>query len=248
MHQKPELYIITVAFMFVFSTSFSQDKGQDNNAAFMEILELADKKYGIDQQLANGIYFEDTYRGANGHPYLLLDQFTPGRVTYYGKVYANVPLKYDLYGQQLLISHQADALAFTSILASQFVEGFSLYGLQFKKMVLQDEQPAYYQVIIETEAVQCYYAWFRIRHEKIGENNIKLYSFTGDQQRRYLVMDGETYRYYNNWTFTRIFDPSLRRDIRSFLRKHDLKIQKATDGQVREVISYGAQLIHPSDQ
>lgn len=248
MHYKTELYFIAVAFLFVFSTSYAQDPGQGNNAGYKEIFQLADEKYGINQQLSNGIYFEDTYRGAKGHPYLLADQFTAGDVTYFGKEYFNVPIKYDLYGQQLLIFHQADARTFTNILASQFVEDFKLYGLQFRKMVLLEEEPAYYQVVAETEELQCYYSWFRVRHESIADNNTKLYSFTEDQQRRYLVLDDEVFRYFNNWTFTRIFDNPLKRNIRSFLREHDLKIQKATDEQVREVILYAAQLIQPSDQ
>lgn len=248
MHQKTELYLFAVAFVFVFTTSFAQDNDHDNNATYKEILQLADNKYGINQQLANGVYFEDTYRGAKGHPYMMADLFAPGTVTYYGKEYVNVLLKYDVYAQQLLISHQENKLTFTSILASQFVESFSLYGLQFRQMVLANEEPAYYQVVAETENVQCYYGWFRIRHETIGDNDSKLYSFTQDQQRRYLVMDDEVSRYFNNWTFSRIFDNPMKRNIRSFLREHDLKIQKATDEQVREVIRYIAQLLYPSDQ
>lgn len=247
MHHKPELLIIAVVLLFVFSTSFSQDNRQNNTAAYSEILKLTHEKYGIDQQLTNGVYFEDTYRGAQGHPYLLSDEYVYGDVTFYGIAYTEIPLKYDLYAQRLVIYREEDPRVFSSILANQFVEEFNLYGLQFRKMTLQDKAPAFYQVVAETEALQCYYAWYRIRRESIDENDTKLYIFTEDMQRRYLVIDNEGYRYFNNWTFTRIFDSSLRRKIRSFLRKHDLKIQKATDEQVREVIQYTAQLIHQSD-
>lgn len=248
MHQKTELYFIAVAFLFVLPTLYAQDNGQDKALSYNEIFQVADEKYGINQQLANGVYFEDTYRGAKGHPYLLADQFTPGILTYYGKTYEDVSLKYDIYGQQLLIYHQEKALEFTSVLASQFIESFSLYGLRFRKMVLTEEEPAYYQVVAETEKVQCYYAWFRVRHESIGDNNTKLYSFTEDQQRRYLVMDGEISRYFNNWTFVRIFDQPVRRKVRAFLREHDLKIKKATDAQVEQVIRYISQQIQSFDQ
>ncbi|MDF1570302.1 MAG: hypothetical protein P1P82_01645 [Bacteroidales bacterium] len=247
MYQKPEIICIAVAFLFVFSISFSQDSSQDNSGSFSEILTVATDKYGTNQQLANGVYFEDTYRGARGHPYLLEDQFTRGAVTFYGKEYRDVSLKYDLYGQQLLISHQEDAMVFTTVLAKELTETFIIHGICFRKLVLMQEEPSYYQVVAEEEVLKCYYAWFRTRYESIGENENKLYSFTEDQQRRYLLMDQEVYRYFNNWTFVRIFDRSLRGAIRSHLRQNDLKIQKATDEQVGEVIRFITQLIHPSD-
>lgn len=247
MYHKPEIISIAVAFLFVFSISFSQDSSQDNSGSFSEILAVTSEKYGVNQQLANGVYFEDTYRGAKGHPYLVEDQFTLGAVTFYGKEYQDVSLKYDLFGKQLLISHQEDGMVFATVLAMELTDAFSIHGLQFRKLVLTEDEPSYYQVIAEEKVLHCYYAWFRTRYESIGENENKLYSFTEDQQRRYLVMDQEVYRYFNNWTFIRIFDRSLRGAIRSHLRQHDLKIQKATDEQVGEVIRFIAQLIHPSD-
>lgn len=247
MYQKPEIVTIAVAFLFVFSISFSQDNTKENSGSFSEILKLTHEKHGINQQLASGVYFENIYHGARGHPYLLEDQFTAGDVTFYGKKYQDVSLKYDLYGQQLLIAHKEHTMVFTSVLSKEFIEAFSLHGLHFRRMELLENEPAFYQVVAGEGVLQCYYAWFRTRHESIGENDNKLYSFTEDQQRRYLVMDREVYRYFNNWTFTRIFDRSLRGELRSHLRQHDLKIQKATDEQVGEVIRFIVQLIHPSD-
>lgn len=247
MYQKPEIVSIAVAFLFVFSISYAQDNTQNNSGSFSKILTISNEKLGINQQLANGVYFENIYHGANGHPYLLEDQFTKGAVIFYGKEYHDVSLKYDLYGQQLLISHKENAMVFTSVLTKEFIDAFSLHGLNFRKMVLLEDEPAFFQVVAEVEELKCYYAWLRIRHEKIGENDNKLYSFTEDQQRRYLVMDKEVHRYFNNWTFARIFDRPMRGEIRSHLRQHDLKIQKATDEQVGEVIRFIAQLIHQSD-
>lgn len=238
------MYIFAVAFLFLFSTSFAQD----SSGSFEEILAMTNERYGINQQLANGVYFEDVYHGAKGHPYMLADLFTEGEVTYFGKQYDKVILKYDLYAQELLISHQEEDLVFTSVLSKEFVDEFSVYGLFFRKMVLQEEEPTYYQVVDETDDLKCYYAWFRVRHESIRDNNTKLYSFSKDQQRRYLVVNGEVYRYFNNWTYARIFDRSLRRKIRSYLRTHDIKIQKATDEQVREAIQFSARLIQQFDQ
>jgi len=247
MCHKPEIVSIAVAFLFVFSISFSQDTSQNSSGSFSEIFAATTEKYGINQQLANGAYFEDIYRGAKGHPYLLEDQFTRGTVTFYGKEYQDVSLKYDLYGQQLLIAHQEDDMVFTTVLTKELTAAFSIHGLCFRKLALIEDEPSFYQVVAEEEALRCYYAWYRTRHESIGDNENRLYSFTEDQQRRYLAVDREVFRYFNNWTFVRIFDRSLRGAIRSHLRQNDLKIQKATDEQVREVIRFITQLIHPYD-
>jgi hypothetical protein len=246
MCQKPAFVCIAVAFLFFVAGSYAQDD-VTANGSFNKVLTIANEKYGIQQQLANGVYFEDTYRGAKGHPYLLLDQFSKGDVTFYGKEYKDVPLKYDLFGQQLLINHPECELVFTNVLAKEFTDEFSLHGLDFRKMTLLDHEAGFFQVVAEEDDVQCYYGWYRIRHESIGGNDNRLYSFTGDKQRRYLVVKQVVRRYSNNLTFTRIFEQPLRGTIRLYLRQHDLKIQKATDKQVAEVIRFIAAHIHQPD-
>ncbi len=52
--------------------------------------------------------FDDRYEGVKGSP-LLLDQWTPGRVTLRdGKVFSSVQLKYDLYRDEIVVKHPYD--------------------------------------------------------------------------------------------------------------------------------------------
>lgn len=93
-----------VLFMLILS-SFGQSMASDSENSFVQIRAIAESEYGVDQQLVNGVYFEDVYRGANGHPYFPEDRFHEGSLVYKSKYYKGVSIKYDIYSQQLLLSY-----------------------------------------------------------------------------------------------------------------------------------------------
>ncbi len=227
--------------MLLFSSlCHSQDRipGADNTYA--AVFELAEAKYGTDQQLFNGVYFEDTYRNAKGHPYFSEDRFMEAELVYGRKFYAGVQLKYDLYLQQVLIHQDGPGQGLTTVLKKEFIESFSFGGMDFRRLVTDEGVSDLYQLVAgqEEEGLQCYKYWLRERYEKISDENTILYSFSENKARTYLMFDGVLHRYKNNWTFVRIFPDENRSEIRAFLRSENIKIGRAGDETVMRVIMF----------
>ena len=64
-----------------------------------------DMKYGLDQELFNGIQYYKTNVQYKGNPYFPEDVFYNGTVTLKGVRYDKVKLKYDSYSQQLILNY-----------------------------------------------------------------------------------------------------------------------------------------------
>jgi len=230
-------YIFAAAISLLLSSvASSQSDLSKSTGSFEQVAELSERAYGLDQQLVNGVFFEDVYRGAKGHPYLFEDLFVMGSVVFRNKPYEKVLMKYDLYAQQLLISHPHEGFQMTSILTDDFVSSFEIYGMDFRKLSFSEGSPTYYQVISEKELLSCYVQWVKVRNETINENDSRQYLFAGEKRRLYLYMDGEIQRFLNNATFSRVFTGDARRLVKRYMRTNKLKINKATDEELRQLI------------
>lgn len=231
--------VISVAITLVFftNTSFAQKWVRIPDAPADKVVSLANEVYGLDQQLVNGVFFEDVYRGSDGHPFLLEDAFVEGSLVFRNKAYESVRIKYDIYAQQLLINHLHEDYAMTSILTDEFVNAFNIYGKQFQKMSVDaGSLPTYYQVLAELENLQCYVYWFKVRNESINDNNVRYDVFMPDRRKFYIQMNGITSSFQNNWTFKRMFSGDIKRNLRRYLRSNKIKIQEASDDVLVELL------------
>jgi hypothetical protein len=202
-----------------------------------QVVNLANEVYGLDQQLVNGVFFEDIYRGSDGHPYLLEDSFVEGSLVFRNKAYESVMIKYDIYAQQLLINHLHEGYTMASILTGEFVNSFQIHGKQFRKMTVGGVSvPAYYQVLAELEHLHCYAFWFKARNESINDNNTRYDVFMPERKRFYLEMEGNTGTFMNNWTFKKQFSGEVKRKVRKYLRTYDIKVQDASDEAMIELL------------
>ncbi len=230
---------LSVLFMLSFyALCLSQDRILRADNSYAEIFELTKAKYGTDQQLFNGVYFEDTYRNATGHPYFSEDRFMEADLVYGSKIYQGVLLKYDLYQQQVLIHQDGPGQGLTTLLKEEFTGAFSFGGMEFRRVVTDEGISGFYQLIAGQEDLQGYRFWFRERYEKFSDQNTILYSFSENKSRTFLMIDGVLQQYKSNWSFVRIFPDDIRSDIRAFLRSEDIKMNRATDEIITHVIAY----------
>ncbi|MCF8345999.1 MAG: hypothetical protein K9G38_02215 [Bacteroidales bacterium] len=230
---------LSVLFMSLFSAfCLAQDRIAPTDNPYAEIFELTKAKYGTDQQLFNGVYFEDTYRNATGHPYFSDDRFMEADLVYNRKAYHGVQLKYDLYQQQVLIHQDGPGQGLTTVLKEEFLGAFSFAGMEFRRVVTDEGDQNIYQLVAGQGELQCYRFWFRERYEKFSDQNTILYSFSENKARTFLMIDGVLQQYKSNWSFVRIFPDDIRSDIRAFLRSEDIKMNRATDEIITHVVAY----------
>ena len=249
------------------SNCFSQTTNPEPKNKFEVISKLAMEKYGVDPLLVNGVYFENPYHNAKGHQFLLDGDFHLGSVIFRNKRYDEVRLMYDVYSQQIVANHKVtkeirvklsgDELVseewlrqqiaakqesnnemLTNYLSNEFINEFWLNESHFKRLSLEDNEPEYYQVISENEQLKCYYSWYKIRYKSYDKGDYLSYSFSESKFKSYMLIEGKLSRYWNNRTFLKLFPDNSKSQIRSFLRTNKIKVNKADNSSITEVIHF----------
>ncbi len=260
-------FLLAILIFPLSSNCFSQTTIPESKDKFNIISNYAKEKYGVDPLLVNGIYFENPYYNAKGHQFLHNGDFHQGSIIFRNKKYDDVRLMYDIYSQQIVINHKTsneiqislkrnelnsearlrEQIAdkkkhekdmMTNYLANEFISEFWLSGSHYKKLYLEDNEPKYYQVISDEGQLKCYYAWYKIRYKSYDKGDYLNYSFSDSKFKSYLVIDAELNRFWNNRSFLKLFPDNTKSQIRSFLRTNKIKVNKANDSTIKEVIHF----------
>lgn len=199
--------------------------------------DLNDSIYGPDPLLFNGrkyTYFLPS--GTGGHQYLRSPEFLPGSVTIQGRTYEELLLNYDIFNQQLLLKYDDGHGSLSIIEVSQaWLEGFSLDGMVFRLMDPGQEQRIW-QVIGQGK-IRVVYAWRKDLKLDVAYSSSH-YTFTPPIRGSRVLTEGEQLPFRNKRTFTRIFDDKTRPLINTYLRRHDIRLKKATDAEMTGLINY----------
>ncbi len=233
-------YIFTICFiLFVINTSgYTQEWPPYIKNPYAELYNFIQTEYKSDQVLVNGLYYDNYYRNAIGHPFLFEDVFYKGTVVYQNIQYKDLDMKYDIYGQELLLSYVLDDRNIRFIPLNEFISEFSLNEMYFKKYSFPGMAPGFYQVIADYGDIKCLYYWFKKRTESSHFRVITSYQFYKSEKTRYLVLDNKLLKYRNKFSFIRLFPQEKRYDIRKFLKSENIKISKSDDDSIRKLINY----------
>jgi hypothetical protein len=196
-----------------------------------------DKAYGLDQTLCNGKkynYFLPP--GTKGHQYLLSPDYFAGTVTLRGKCFRDVALNYDILNQQLLLKYEVDAGALNIIEVSKaWLTCFNLGNRNFELLDLQ-QGPCFYQVLGEGPVRILYYWRKNLKLEvAIGSSD---YIFSPATRDSYVLINGQLRQYRSKRSLIGIFGPQHRQEIKNYLRRNKIKVNKASDQKMAEMINF----------
>jgi len=230
--------IISIFLHTAWTDCLAQDGQSEAAGTYLQVYEATQHALLQDPVIQNGVYYSYPYYNANGHPFLGPKEFASGSVIFRGKSYEDLSINYDLFNQQIILSHAYDGVLQMNLLASQFVSGFHLKGKQFILADFQTGTPEYYQVISETGTISCYYSWYKERREIRDSGNRSIYSFSEQKNKRYLLLEGQLHRYKNNKSFIKIFPDAGRAMIRSYLQEHQILVLETSDQTMESLIEY----------
>ena len=206
-------------------------------ARSQEQLKTPDAAYGLDQTLYNGKKY--SYRpppGTNGTQYLVSQLFFYGTVTLKGKTYHEVILNYDIFNQQLLLqySDEHDPLNVIEI-SKAWLTRFSLDSMNFEYLRL-DQGPNIYQVLGDGP-VRILYFWRKSLNlnDVIGTSN---FVFSKPVRDAYLLKEGKLLPFNSKRSLVRHFDAAKRAEIKSYLRKNKIRINRTSDKAMTDAINF----------
>ena len=197
-----------------------------------------DEIYGSDPLLYNGKYYT-FYPPLNtgGTQYLVDRQFESGSVTLRGVTYPDLRLNYDIYNQQLILNYSSNTGANNLIIISDaWLEKFSFKGMNFELIQTQDTLKQIFQVI-GSGSYQILYSW---RKELDLDNfyGAKNHVFTPPRKEMNIITDNKILRFRNNKSFCILFDPEKKISVQGYLRRNGIKVRKADDKKMAELMDY----------
>ncbi len=207
-----------------------------------DYLAECERKYGSDADLVNGEKYFYRYRESEGDPFFFSESRT-SVIRIHEKEFEGQLLRYDIFNQKLILDFQ-DIYGSNSslVLREEWVESFAFENQNFLRMKGPEGEPGYFQ-IVAGGYVSCVYAWSK-DHLLNLNSGVQSYYFTEPLKDSYLVIDGQFYPYRSNKSFLKAFDPERQKTVKLFMKQNRVKLNKATDSQVRHIVEYCNSLFH----
>jgi hypothetical protein len=202
-----------------------------------DAVKVLDRVYGLDQTLCNGKKYNYVPPpGTKRNQYLLSRNYISGSVTLKGKCYQDITLNYDLFNQQLLLKYEDERGAMNIIEVSKaWLTSFSLGKKNFEFLNLEKD-PRFFQVLGEGQ-VRILYYW---RKDLKLESTMGSYRYTFSPAIRdsYVLTDGQLKPFITKRNLIGLFDPGHRPAIKSYIRKNKIKVRKASDQVMADLITF----------
>jgi hypothetical protein len=229
-------FLITILVVLFYAYGAAQPAVPEREVLFMEVLEASKSSFGVNPLLQNGVFYENQYMTAKGHPFLLGDSYKAGFISFRNNRYEGVSLKYDIFTQQVVISHEQEGFVLQNYLSNVFIDSFSIEGKTFMQLAFEGENPGFYQSVFGEDNLACYYQWYKTRTESHEAGTYKIYVFSEDRIKRYLLIDGVLNRYRNNRSFVKAFPKSAGKQIRTYLKEQGIKVDRADDQTMQSLL------------
>jgi hypothetical protein len=196
-----------------------------------------DRVFGLDPLLYNGKKY--TYflpPGTGGTQFLFSSDYFVGDVTIKGKTFEGITLNYDIYNQQLLLQFADETGSFNIIeISKAWLESFRLGTKEFKYLSF-DNIPRIYQVLGNGPLYFLYY--WRKDLKLDASYGSTYFTFTPSVKNQYVLMGDKLLAFKNKKSLILLFDPGLKPDIKNYMRRNKIKLRKASDQTMIELINY----------
>ena len=225
------LFILTIALLFSAEISCQNSKSETEETLF----ELVEQKYGIDQVLVNGKYFENIYTNDLGHPYFSEDEFKKGYLVVHNQKYNNILLKYNIWDQTVLVpySHMTNAAFIPPV---DFIPEFGFNGHSFKKIKLENEKEQFFEEIYSGEIdLLCF--WKKDRDESDHNITFMAHKFSDPHKKLYVVVETKSYFVKNRKALNRVF-PEHKNEINQYIKENKLKLYKSSNKQLSDLMVF----------
>lgn len=231
-------YFKVTILLFLTNSALHAQAYSTQQELFKQIYSTSENEYGIDQELINGLLFENKNQDAGGHPYFLDYYTNQGKVIYRGKQYSNLFLRYDIYHQQVLLIYYFDNAEYKLYLQNEFINEFNIGNKKFIQETFDaNEDPRFYQVIGENSSLKILYYWEKFLSD-LRSNDSDKRMFSSEQKKTFLLLNTNLISYKGNNSFTRQFSSRRKTAIKKYFRVNKMNVKKAKDSEMELLIEF----------
>ncbi|MDX2415824.1 MAG: TonB-dependent receptor [Bacteroidales bacterium] len=200
-------------------------------------------KYGLDQTLVNGVFYENIYRNDLGFPSFPNDEFNKGYIVFHNRRYDNLLLKYNVFNQNLVVQESKyEKNGIVYIPPVDFISEFSLEGMVFRKYQFQDSVPGFYQEVF-TGNIKCLYTWEKSRKESDHKGSFMAHEYFEAKRKTFLVINDTLHQYRSKASFINLFPIQYKKNISFFIKEKGIKFRKSPDEKIAELAAYCENLL-----
>jgi hypothetical protein len=228
----------TLWFMVLFLFMVHNLTGQDKAFVVeMNAPDSVDGQYGADPTVFNGQVYVNPNPGARGTPFLFDESFQPGSVTIRGKEYTPLMLRFDSYGQWLVVRYENRFGGMRELkMSDAWIDHFTVGDRFFSRFFMPDGKRIYIQLIGSGEQkIGIYWS----KELLFNATNINPgYYFSPDKKAVYLVKNNELIKFRSNKSFLKLFTKEEQEKIAPYLSKNKIDIRKASEKMLLQVINF----------
>lgn len=206
------------SFFFIFCSAIN---GQQKNKS--EFYKWFDANLGIENSiLFNGTRPSENTRSKDGsHKFYLTSAFIPGNIVYQNQPFFDIPLKYDIHEDEILINLTADTKSSIIKLIKANVQRFSLQNKQFVQLADPNQSVlvnGFYEVLYESPYLSLYKKHHKIKKDRIVQKEV----YTDyKEEDSYLMKKQDEYQPVSNKNeLIKIF-PEHKTIINNFYKQYD---------------------------
>lgn len=175
------------------------------------------------------------YRGIRESPYLALE-YLPGNVRHLEHEYRGLPLRYDIFADEVVYLHRTETGILKVQLTSQYIEYFTLgsrffVNLDYSRYRETGLKSGYYEVVFEDGISLLAKRYADIEHDDA-------IPYFKQRTNWILVKDGRAYRVRNKKTLIEAMGDQYRKPVSTFLRKQPVVLRKASDAQWSQIAAH----------
>jgi hypothetical protein len=198
-------------------------------------------KHGLDLNLVNGILYYDKYKNVLNHPFYSGEEFLTGSVVISGIRYKDVQINYDIYSQYLVLEYpDFSGSSYSIIISPEHTDAFDFDGNSFKKLILDDRGPLFYQ-LIKVNGLICYIHW---KKKKTTRSYQSTDFFTETEQGCFLDYYGNISPFSNRRNFVSLISGVPQKEIIRYIRKKGIQLSDATPEQLEDLLQFITSSIH----
>lgn len=187
-------------------------------------------------RLYNGIVHESYPYQIKGHAYYISPELAVGSITYDELAYANVPLLYDLYKDQVIVRHYN---GFSVIgLVSEKVDSFSLHNHHFIRLKADSIHGSviatgFYDQVYKGNVSMLVKRW-KIINEITKDQVEKEFA----SRNNYYIVKGSTYYPIKKYKDLSAIFKDKAKEIKQHLKKSGIKFRKERENAILEATVY----------
>jgi hypothetical protein len=242
--QKVAPAIILCFFIYLFPVFGQQNGPLADPGSYSQLVK---KGYGLDQDLVNGLQYYNRHLYSTGHPYFQNDQIKKGSITIKGKIFYNVKLKFDIYSQNVELEYENISGGRNQVITIfDQVDAFTLGDFQFQKLIIEEGDEKYYQVI-STACFTVYVFW-----EKgllpLNGSTTHVEKFTDAKHSYLLDLAGELTPFNSRKDFSECFPEEDQKEIKRLLSRNQFKFRTAQVDQIVRNVEWVCNLLNDREK